>query len=167
MVIEWKECEHEGIDSLTLEDPNCLHALRNCGVLKFFFTTGLRAQPKLLQYLISLCEVGREVFVIHDQELELETSDIYFITELSRIGEPVQLYGGKHIRVNVNTPLAKHCLEALKSKSCKVDIITIGDLVLKVLLLTINKVVGAQALNESNKSKFQYAIDCMAATVFN
>lgn len=63
MVIEWKEREHEGIDSLTMEDPNYLHALRNCGLLKFFLKLGLRAQPKLLQYLISLWDVGREVFV--------------------------------------------------------------------------------------------------------
>jgi len=35
MVIEWKECENEGIDSLALDNPNCLNALRNCGLLKF------------------------------------------------------------------------------------------------------------------------------------
>ena len=105
--------------------------------------------------------------MIGDQELEIETSDIYFITGLFRRGEPVQLYGDRPIRVSVNTLLAKHCPEAMKFKRSKVDIMTIGDPVLKVLLLTINRVVEAQALHESNKSKFQYTIDCMMPTVFN
>lgn len=80
---------------MALEDPNCLDALRNYGLLKFFLTPSLWAQPELLQYLISLWDIGREVFVIHDQEFELETLDIYFITRLSRRGETIQLYGGR------------------------------------------------------------------------
>lgn len=44
---------------------------------------------------------------------------------------------------------------------------TINDLVLKVILLTINRVAGAQALHESNKYKFHYAVDCLAPTPFN
>lgn len=44
---------------------------------------------------------------------------------------------------------------------------TIQDLVLRVLLLTINRVDGAQAQHETNKSKFQYAIDCTVPTIFN
>lgn len=107
------------------------------------------------------------MFLIHDQELELETSEIYFIIGLSHRGELIQLYGGKPTGVSVNMILAEHCPETLKSKSGKVDIMTIHDLVLKVLLLTINRVVGAQASHESNKSKFQYDIDCMSLTIFN
>lgn len=92
--------------------------------------------------------------MIHDQELEIETSDIYFITGLSRKGEPVQLYGGRPIEESVNMLLVEHCPKALKYKSNKVDIMTIGDPVLKVMFLTIHKFFGAQALHECNKSKF-------------
>ena len=82
-MVDWKEHEHEDIDTETMVDPNCLNAIRNCGLLKFFLTPGLRAQPELLQYLISLWDVKREVFMIRDQELELETSQIYFIIGIS------------------------------------------------------------------------------------
>ena len=63
--------------------------------------------------------------------------------------------------------LAEHCPKALKSKSGKVEIATIRDLTLRVLLLTINRVAGSQAVHETNKSKFLYAIDCAAPTIFN
>lgn len=151
---------------MALEDLNCLDALRNCGLLKLFLTPGLRAQPELLQYLISLWDIGQEVFVIHDQELGLETSNIYFITGLSRRVEPVQLYGGRSIGASVNMLLAQHCLGARKSTNGKIDIMTINELVLKVILLTINSVAGDQALHESKKSCFQYVMDYLAPTVF-
>lgn len=105
--------------------------------------------------------------MIWDQNLELETSYIYFITELSRRGEPVNLYGSKPIGESVNMMFVEHFPEVLKSKSRKVDNMIIGDLVLKVLLLTINRVVGVQALHESNNSKFQYVIDYTMSIVFN
>ena len=67
----------------------------------------------------------------------------------------------------MNTLLVELCPEALKSKSGKVDIMTINDLLMKVLLLTINRVDGDQALHESNESKFYYVIDFTALTIFN
>ena len=79
------------------------------------------------------------VFVIYDQELELETLDIYFITRLCHGGGLVQLYGAKPIDIL----LGEHCPEALKSKTNKDGIMTINYLLLKVLLLTTNRVVGA------------------------
>lgn len=107
MVIEWKEREDEQIDQMALEDPNYLDALGNCGLLKFFLTPGLQAQPELLHNLISLWDVAWEVFVIHDQELGLETSDIYFISGMSRRGEPIQLqaYLGEYKHVAYPTLL--------------------------------------------------------------
>lgn len=138
-MVDWKECEHEDIDTQVMADPNYLNDLRNCGLLKFFLT------PNLRWYLISLWDVNQDVFMIRDQELELETSDIYFITGLSQRGEPVNLYGSRPIGASVIMLLAEHCLEALKLKSDKIEIMNFWDLVLRVLLLTINIVVGAQA----------------------
>lgn len=66
-----------------MENERCMEALRDCGLKKFFMTPCLRAQPELLQYLISVWDVDREKFIIHDQELEIEVSDVYFIAGLS------------------------------------------------------------------------------------
>ena len=66
-----------------MNDLNFLEALRTCRILKLFLTPGMQAQSELLWYLISVWDINREIFVIGDQELELETSDMYFITRLS------------------------------------------------------------------------------------
>jgi len=63
--------------------------------------------------------------------------------------------------------LAEHCPEDLKSKSGKMEIMIIPDLVLRVLLLAINKVVGSQVPHDTNNLNFQYAIDCTVPTIFN
>ena len=166
-MVYWKERGHEDLNTQALNDPNFLEALRACGLLKFFLTPGMEAQPKLLRYLISLWDINREIFVIGNQELELTTSDIYFITGMSCRGEPVNLYGSRPIGSSIYSLLAKHCPEALKSKSGKIEISSVWDLTLGVLLLTINRVAGSQVEHETNKSKFLYAIDCTSPIVFN
>ena len=124
-MVDWKEREHEDVDTQALNDPNCLNTLRNCGLLKFFLTLGMRVQPELLRYLISLWDINREIFIIGDHELELETSDIYFITRLSQGGELVNLYGSRPIGASISMLLAKHFPEALKSKRGKIEIATV------------------------------------------
>ena len=54
MVIEWKEREHNEEDELAMENERCMEALRDCELKKLFMTPCLRAQPKLLQYFISV-----------------------------------------------------------------------------------------------------------------
>ena len=83
MVIEWKEREHSEEDELDMDNDRCMDALRDCGLNKFFLTSCLQAQLELLQYLISIWDEDQENLVLRDQELELEVSDVYFITLFS------------------------------------------------------------------------------------
>ena len=131
------------MDTQALNYPNYLNALRDYGLLKFFLTPRMRVQPELLQHLISLWDINQEIFVIGDQQLDLETSDIYFITELSRRGEIVNLHEPRLIGTSISTFLTKNFPEALKSKSGKIEISIVQDLTFRVLLLTINRVVGS------------------------
>ena len=82
IVIDWKERDHEDVDIVAMEDRDCLAALRNCGLLKFFMTSGIRAQLDLLQYLINIWDTDRERFILGDQEIEIEMVEIYFISSL-------------------------------------------------------------------------------------
>ena len=86
MVIEWKEWEHSEEDKLSMENERVMEALRNFFLKKFFLTPCLRAQPELLQYLISIWDENQENFILQDQELDIEVSDIYFITRLLQRG---------------------------------------------------------------------------------
>ena len=51
MVI-WKEHEHELDDSQATNDPITMRALRECGILKYFRFSGMRAHVFLLDHLI-------------------------------------------------------------------------------------------------------------------
>ena len=62
MAIEWKEREHGEEDEQAMQSQACMNALRNCGLKKFFLTLCLRAQPELLQYLISIWDEHEQVF---------------------------------------------------------------------------------------------------------
>lgn len=166
-MVDWKEQEHEDVDTQAMNDPNFLEALRTCRILKFFLTLGMQAQPDLLRYLISLWDINQEIFVISDHELELTTLDIYFVTRLSHRGEPVNLYGSCPIGASISSLLAEHFHEGLKSKSGKIKISNVRDLTLRVLLLTINRVARSQVEHETNKSNFLYAINYTAPTIFN
>ena len=68
-MIEWKEREHGEEDEMAMQNEACMTALRNCGLKKFFPTPCLRAQPELLQYLISIWDENEEVFRLRDQVL--------------------------------------------------------------------------------------------------
>ena len=67
------------------------HALCACGLYKFWCLGGLRAKPRLLQMLVDYWDPDSESFQIDGMSLTIEVEDIYFITELSRRGEVVNL----------------------------------------------------------------------------
>ena len=53
------------------------------------------------------------------------------------------------------------------SKSGKVDIQTIPDLALKVVLHTITRAAGSQAPHEATKTQLLLAVDCLTLTLYN
>ena len=53
-----------------------MEALRNCGLKEIFLTPCLQAQPELLQYLVSIWDENQENFILRDQELEIDVSDV-------------------------------------------------------------------------------------------
>lgn len=90
---EWKEREHELNDQVALNDHSTIVALRNCGILKFSMCLGLHVQPLLLQRMVAMWDSDSQHFVVSDQILKMDVDDIYFLTGLSRRGEPVS-FGG-------------------------------------------------------------------------
>lgn len=162
MVLEWKEWDHEAA-----QYPKFINALRNCGLLKFFRTTGLRAQIDLLLYLISLWDVDWELFIIKDQELVLEEIDIYFITRLSRRGERVQLFGSRPTGESTSTLVKRYFLGSSMTGGGKVKIAIVTNLPPKTIMFTIARVSSMKALHEASQSQFRYAIKCLTLTVFN
>jgi hypothetical protein len=83
-MLEWREREHELEDQISLNDPNTMASLRNCGLLKFFKLSSMRAQVPLLEHLVKMWDPNDQVFKVGAHDISLEIEDIYFLTGLSR-----------------------------------------------------------------------------------
>jgi hypothetical protein len=74
---------------LVREDPNAVVALMQCGLLKFFLCPSMRAQPRLRNALVDYWHPDAEAFMLEGQSLVPMIEHIYFLTGLSKRGEPV------------------------------------------------------------------------------
>ena len=72
--------------------PN-LQALQQCGLLKFYCTSNMRANIHLLETLIGYWDNELCIFYLHGEILEIIVEDIYFISGISRRGMPINLNG--------------------------------------------------------------------------
>ena len=168
MVIEWKEWEHNEENEISMGNERCMEALRDYGLKKLFLTLCLHAQSELLQYLINIWDEDQENFILRDQELEIDVFDIYFITGLSRRGEAPILTGTRTCMENMSMVIDRVCPRAQKgSGSGKVDIQTIPDLALKVVLHTITRAMESQAPHEATKTQLLIAVDYLTLTIYN
>jgi hypothetical protein len=94
-MLEWREREHEEDDAIAENDPRIVAALRECGLLKFFRIPGMRAQIRLLEYLVHMWDVDLQLFHVVIHTLTLDIDDIYFLMGLSRHGSHATLIGGR------------------------------------------------------------------------
>ena len=153
---------------MAMENEACMNALKNCGIKKFFLTPCLRAQPKLLQYLVSIWHENEELFKLQDQVLALEVFDVYFITGLSRRGPVPIITGIRPSGEKMDMVMARVCPGArTRLGSGKVDIHIVRDLALRVVLHTITRAAGSQAPHEATKAQLILASECMNPTLFD
>jgi hypothetical protein len=74
MVLEWREREHEEDNEMAENHPPTIAALRDVGLLKYFCIPGMRAQVRLLEYLVRMWDPDQRVFrvVVHTLSLDIE-----------------------------------------------------------------------------------------------
>jgi hypothetical protein len=72
-----------------------MNSLQQCGLLKFFKVQGMRAQRRLLEYLVHMWDSEQQVFHMCVHVLSLDNEDIYFLTRLSCRGACMTLTGGR------------------------------------------------------------------------
>ena len=76
MVLEYREREHEDMDREAMRNASTLHALQQCSLLKFYCTSGMRANVYLLETLISYWDHDLGVFDLQEEILEITVEDI-------------------------------------------------------------------------------------------
>jgi hypothetical protein len=89
MYVQWREREHEASNELVATNLNVVAVLTQCRLVKFFLCLFMHAQPRLLNALVDYWHPDVEAFMLEGKSLVPTIEDIYFLTDLSRRGEPV------------------------------------------------------------------------------
>jgi hypothetical protein len=167
MVLEWRKREHEEDNSISENHSPTISTLRNCGLLKYFRIPGMRAQVRLLEYLVHMWDLDQQVFHVGVHTMSLDIEDIYFLTGLSRHGYHVSLTGSRGGGLSMSEYYRLHCVPEEERKKGKVAIWGVWDLTLRTILFTISRMDGSFAPHMALQSYFQYAIECIEPRVFN
>jgi hypothetical protein len=166
MYVHWREREHEAISELVAGDPNVMVALMQCGFLKFFLCPFMRVQPRLLNALIEYWHPDAKAFMLEGKSLVPTTEDIYFLTGLSRRGEPVNFRTFPAEPLNISELIALNCEVGTNRLSSQVPISKITDLLLQEILLLIGWITGSAALHQASHTQMNCAIQCLNAQIF-
>jgi hypothetical protein len=75
-MLKWREWENEEEDYFAKNDPGTVMALRQCGLLMFFKIQGMRAQLRLLEYMVHMWDVNEQAFHVGVHTLTLDIDDI-------------------------------------------------------------------------------------------
>ena len=71
MVLEWREREHEDMDQEALQSAPTVHVLRMSGLLKFFCSSPMQANVRLLEFMINYWDHDLGMFDLHGETLEI------------------------------------------------------------------------------------------------
>ena len=83
MVLEWRERKHEIMDQAALQSVPTIHVLCTSRMLKFFCTSPMRANVRILEFMVNYWDHELGMFNLQGETLEITIEDIYFITGLS------------------------------------------------------------------------------------
>ena len=114
MVI-WKERQHDNDDAFAERNVGCIAALRDCGVLKFFWTPSMVSHEWLLEHILRMWNPEQQHFEVWDYILIVEVEDIYFLTGLSRRGAPISLIGSRGGDITTQEYIDRHCIPGTRT----------------------------------------------------
>ena len=149
MVLEWREREHADLDQEALQDAPTVNVLRSSGLLKFFCTSPMRADVRLLEFMINYWDHDLGMFDLQGESVEIASEDIYFIVGLSQRGAPVNLEGIDRggVPLSVQNYIDIYCAPGTQKRGSCIPIVHIRDLPLQVVTSTIVRVAGLSSLH--------------------
>jgi hypothetical protein len=158
MYVQWREREHKEISELVVADANVVAVLMQCGLIKFFLCPFMHAQPRLLNTLIDYWHLDLEAFMLEGQSLVPTTEDIYFLTGLSRRGEPVNFQTFPAGLSKVSKLIVEYCEAGTDRRGSSVPISKITNLALQTILLLIGWIIGSAAMHQASRAQMNCAI---------
>jgi hypothetical protein len=167
MYVQWREREHKASNELVAADPNVVAVLMQYSLLKFFLCPFMHAQPRLLNALIDYRHPDAEAFMLEGQSLVPTTEDIYFLTGLSRRGEPVNFQTFPAGPSKVSELIVEYCEAGTDCRGSLVPISKITNLALQTILLLIGQITGSAAVHQASCAHMNYVIQCMNVQIFD
>ena len=164
-MLDWREREHEDVDAAALAHQPTIDALRACGLYKYWVIPGMRAQVPFLEWLVERWHIQDECFYIGGIQLEIEASDIYFLTGLPNRGEHLSLFGTRPGGQSLTSLRLEWCNNQDQDKGIEIKYITRPELM--VIAFTVARLCGAAALHMVTGSQMRMAVDCFQGTIFN
>ena len=120
----------------------------------------MRAQVRLLEYLVRLWDPDQHVFNVGAHTLSIEIEYIYFLIGLSKSRYYVSLTGSRGGGLKMSEYCNQYCVPEAERKKRKVAIWGVQDLTLCTILFTISQMDGSSAPHMALQSYFQYVIEC-------
>jgi hypothetical protein len=105
----------------------------------------MRAQLRLLEYLVHMWDVDQQLFHVGVHALTLDIEDIYFLIGLSRCGYHASLTGGRGNRLPMSEYCRRYCVPEEEISKGKISIWGVQDLTLRTILFTIACMAGRAA----------------------
>jgi hypothetical protein len=167
MYIHWREREHEAANEAVAADPNVMAVLTQCGLVKFFLCPFMHAQPRLLNALVDYWHPDAEAFMIEGQSLVPTTEDIYFLTGLSRRGEPVNFQTFPAGPSKVSELIVEYCEAGTDQGSSSIPVSRITSLTLQTILSLIGQITGCMAVHQASCAQMNCAVQCMNAQIYD
>ena len=165
-MLDWREREHVEEDEAAINHQPSLDALRACGLYKYWTIPGMRGQVRFLEWLVERWNVQEQCFYIGGHQLEIEPSDVYFLTGLPNRGEQLNLAGTRPGGQSLDDLREEWCRPGTRHKK-GVEIKHIALAELRVIAFTVTRICGAAALHIASGSQMRMAVDCYQGTIFN
>jgi hypothetical protein len=158
MYVQWREREHEATNELVAADPNVLAVLMQCGLVKFFLCPFMCVQPRILNALVDYWHPDAEAFMLEGKSLVPTTEDIYFLTSLSRRGEPVKFQTFPAGPSKILELVAKYCEAGTKHRVSSILVSRITSLPLQTILSLIGQITSSVAVHQASRAQMNCAI---------
>jgi hypothetical protein len=127
----------------------------------------MRAQLRLLEYLVHMWDVNEKAFNFSVHTLTLDIDEIYFLTSLSHRGSQVSLFGSISGGEPMDYYVAHNCEPGIEKHSGKIAIKDVRDFTLRNIFYTITQIVRSVVPHMDLQIHFKYVIECMEPLVFN
>jgi hypothetical protein len=105
--------------------------------------------------------------MLEGQSLVPTTEDIYFLTGLSRRGEPVNFQTFPAGPSKVSELIDEYCEAGTDHRGSSVPVSRITSLALQTILLLIGRITGSAAVHQASCAQMNCAIQCMNAQIFD